>query len=47
MLKDLPVSQLDFDGNIAVFTVEGNVSDQVLRALLQKNCSILDVRELK
>ncbi len=29
-VKDLPLSQLDFDGNIAVFTVEGDVSDQVL-----------------
>ncbi len=46
-LKGLPVSQLHYDGNIAVFTVAGNLSDQVLRELLQKNCSILEVRELK
>ncbi len=46
-VKNLPISHLDFEGNIAVFTVEGNVSDQVLRVLLRKNCSILEVRELK
>lgn len=46
-LKDLPVSQMDFDGKIAVLIVEGDVSDYVLRELLQKNCSILEVRELK
>ncbi|MCG7343228.1 ATP-binding cassette domain-containing protein [Sporosarcina sp. ACRSL] len=45
-VKDLPVSQQEFDGNVAVFTVEGNASDEVLRNLLQKNCSILEVREL-
>lgn len=45
-LKDLPVSQMHLDGTIAVFTVEGDVSDQVLRELLRKNCSILEVREL-
>lgn len=46
-LKDLPVSQMHFDGRIAVLIVEGDVSDYVLRELLQKNCSILEVRELK
>ena len=46
-LKDLPVSQLHFDGKIAVFTVEGDASDHVLRELLRKNCSVLEVRELK
>lgn len=46
-LKGLPVSQMHLDGNIAVFTVEGDVSDHVLRELLRKNCSILEVKELK
>lgn len=46
-LKDLPVSQMHFDGKIAAFTVEGDVSDHVLRELLRKSCSIIEVRELK
>jgi ABC-type multidrug transport system ATPase subunit len=45
-LEDLPISQLHYDGNFAAFTVEGDVSDQVLRELLRRNCSILEVREM-
>lgn len=44
-LKDIPASNTQYEGNIAVLTVDKDSSDQVLRSLLGKNCSILEVKE--
>ncbi|MFD1205479.1 MULTISPECIES: ABC transporter ATP-binding protein [Sporosarcina] len=47
VFKDFPVNEIQYEGSEAIFIVDGETSDQILIELLQKNCSIVDVREIE
>lgn len=45
IFRDLDTLNLQYEGNIALLTVDSEKSDRILIDLLNKNCSVLEVRE--
>lgn len=44
IFRDLDTLNLQYEGNIALLTVDSEKSDRILIDLLNKNCSVLEVR---
>jgi ABC-type multidrug transport system ATPase subunit len=47
VFKELDSIHIQYEGNTAVITVDSAMCDQILISLLNKKCSVLEVREMR